>query len=92
MPGCTHRSASHAHGMIVVGKDLFDGIPFQLTPQQEGDVGQVTDGGDAMPDLNGEVRVLAGFDTVEEIAVLAPRAGEELRLIGTDDRVEDLGV
>src|SRR6266545_4222196 len=60
----------------VVADKLFPGrVPLEISPDLNGDVGQVTDRGDAVANLDREVGIFPAFDALQEVIVLTFRVG-----------------
>src|ERR1035441_3778696 len=89
-PRLPYRPGKHPVGLGVGGKPLGLGVPTELAPQFHGDVAQVGHRAEAVPDLRGEVAFAAALEAIQEIAVLSPRTGIQVDLVGPDPAVEDL--
>src|ERR1035437_2799878 len=83
-PRLAHRPRKHLVRFGVVLEALGFGVPLQLAAQADRDVRYVADGGNAVNDIDREVRVLAALHTLEEVVVLAFGIGVEMDLIGAD--------
>src|SRR5512133_1252484 len=84
MPGGAVGFGEEAVGLIVVDETLAVGIPAELALQEHGDVAEVADGGGAVADLDGGGRDAAGFDGVDEVAVVIC-AVAQADVVGAED-------
>lgn len=86
-PVAAEGAAEEFGGFGVVEDFLFDGVPFDGAVEHQGDEGEVARDGAAVSGFDGGDGGLAGFDAVEEIAMVAGGFVEA----GFDDVIAEFG-
>ena len=71
LPGISALPVEQGVGRLVADEPLLRRVPLEFASDLDGDVGQVTDRGDAVANLDGEIRILAALDALQEVVVLA---------------------
>src|SRR5258708_1196459 len=61
LPRVAALAVEHRAGRLVTRELLFHRVPLEFAPKFDGDIRQVTDRGNAMPNIHREVRVFAAL-------------------------------
>src|SRR5262249_53187240 len=80
----------HRICLLVIFKAFGFGVPFQLASAFDGNIGEMAYSGNAVADVDREIRVFATFDALEKVIVLAFEVGIEMNFFGPNDRIENL--
>ncbi len=84
-PWCAHGAdLAHLVRVIVVGEHFLNGVPVEGAAEFDGDIGEVTDRGDSVADIDGEVGVFTGADAIQEVAVFAFGVGIQPGIVGAE--------
>ena len=70
MPRTSHRTQEHSVGFITINKSFIVRIPAKFAFERHGDITEVANGCGSVSDFYRCGRPAAGFDTIDEIAVM----------------------